>query len=231
MEAKTHEDISKETAEFLYAYLNDNGKTSGINKNNLIAALYLGNWLTDMSQLFVPDAVHEQRVKVRKILENYNDGIDQIFKVFDVENNFLMLQLFKVIATSSISNISWPKSIEGTNLRDAKKLIKKRHGNNSDRKKDLDTVNTIFKATKNKFKQLKEKDPTELDSRLNRIHTTLKIEQSTLDRIKSNKVFNITERGEIWKLANSLIRLKGFSKFGFTEKMLQSLIKKVILKC
>lgn len=85
MQAHGHEDIEKIVGSYLYYLLKQkhgnisNGiKSVCKTEQDFINLLYLGNWVTDMSQLLVPDFFYELRKNLNTKIDTYNTTLDDI---------------------------------------------------------------------------------------------------------------------------------------------------------
>lgn len=111
MEAHGHEEIEKNVAAFfkqvvkakypdiykvLYSVLRttEDGQFDDVEN-----AMYLGNWLTDLSQLFAPDTIFDFKATAGEKMEKYNHTIDLFFGALDNELNALDSKIREIVYT------------------------------------------------------------------------------------------------------------------------------------
>lgn len=241
MNAKTHEKISQHVAQFLFEYFRkeltepidetltgdakkqaETKANRGLNKDALVASLYLGNWLTDITQFFAPDAFYEKRAQVRKLLEAYNTSIDDAFKVIEDKNNWFFTRMYKGIVVSIIDEIGKAKFsdilpiIDNTDVKNYKKKVEKAFRKYTEGNEIVKTADKIYQEAKKFIKEVKEFDPDEaLLKPVRSIHAGLKISQTTLNRVHRERNLALTERNRVWHITAGIIRLKALYKFGY----------------
>lgn len=110
MEAHGHEEIEAEIAKFLKEIISQkfpdinkqiysNTLSSNKDYDDIHNALYLGNWLTDFSQLFAPDTLFELKASAADKMKNYNETIESIYCLIEEELNAIDSKIREIIYT------------------------------------------------------------------------------------------------------------------------------------
>lgn len=111
MEAHGHEEIEGNVAAFLKqiikskfpdVYKNVYSDSDNQKFDDVHNALYLGNWLTDFSQVFAPDSLFEIKEETANKMKNYNEYIESIYCLIEEELNSIDSRLREIIYTGIV---------------------------------------------------------------------------------------------------------------------------------
>jgi hypothetical protein len=243
MEAHGHERIEKEVADFLEELIKKRFPEKyaliyGANADNAKSALYLGNWLTDISQLFAPDSIFEFRVNMSDKFQSYNskvktfvstiqkpvlDGVHMLEAMNNAIINLLAysekeikdIQKKLKKTASKTNNTIYKTPTEAQKNKAAKNIIAVSKGvikTDADAKRILDTIThqttMLFRSSANQFSSPEEY----VENAFDKLLSAISVSESVIDWFKRTN-FDASDKDEIWYLTASVIRFLGYNKF------------------
>lgn len=230
---------------------NNKTKIPDIDKDPIRLSLYLGNWLTDLSQLFIPDSVFVTKQTIKEYLKNFNKKIDEIFDgFFDTANNTFDTKIEEIIR-QAIVEVNKVKLID--DKKEILNRLEKELEIDSSKPKDSSDITTNLKHFSRDFvasvleliedaedfikekinnilniiEQQYENIKKQLVKKLKKLRDSLKFSENVLDYLGDDK-FNYDYKGDVWNIMHTAIKLMGYRKFHKKMKMDYSLFEHII---
>lgn len=222
MEAHGHETIGNDASAFLRKLIQlicskERFESIYIEKNYdkdhpdpIHHAMYLGNWLTDNSQLFSPDFFFEKKMSVYDLIAEYNVKINEAVSVITFAsgnlNNMIRKGIFEALLDeATIKEITGPGKSEKDIILLLEQNVNSKLKNNTAFTSTL-IVDESFRAIKFAVNEIQHQ-------------FLLTPPEFLIDTAKLKDTFFYDQRGKIWDASFKIIKLQGYRKFVKNKKM------------
>lgn len=228
MEAHGHEEIGTEVSAYLRSLIKSNnselynsiyGGTDEFIKNQdpVHRAFYLGNWLTDNTQIFAPDFVYEVRSGMQDAMLSYNTGISHIFNAIGKAGNFFddkVVEIFHDVFGNVNTKAKNKKAFKKYLRKNKKSVIQKiaeKIKNIPELANKVIDIDEIFDKVRNFYRHGKKST----NDQLRKVKERLLIPPEFIHSINKEKAkgFIYDKRGRVWELQFSILKYKGYLKF------------------